>query len=55
MLGDNESLIQLSTPPHTITLDEHTFPSVEEANHKSKSHKRNVALSMFEGDDSGQK
>lgn len=59
MSGDNSndiSLIQLSTPPYTLTLNEHSFPTVEdinqlninsyEPNNKSFNKKqRNVVLS----------
>ena len=60
MSGDyttNESQsIQLTTPPHKLTLDEHTFPYVDD-NHSSvqsngpvikiNKKKRNIALSGF--------
>jgi len=58
MHGDSNdiSLIQLTTPPHTLTLDEHSFPTVDEINElnlntngpNNKSlnkKKRNIALS----------
>jgi hypothetical protein len=59
ILGDTNndiSLIQLSTPPQTITLNQHSFPTVEQLNDfnfKENSNynkslnkkKRNIALS----------
>ena len=50
--------VQLSTPPHTLTLNQHTFPTVEDRNQtngptnghtrgQSNKKKRNIALSGF--------
>ena len=63
MSGDyttSESVpVQLTTPPHTLTLSEHIFPTVEDSRHNNQQSngappktfnikkKRNVALSGF--------
>ena len=58
--SNDSNSVQLSTPPHTLTLSEHTFPTVEDIHQSSVASngalpktwnitkkKRNVALSGF--------